>query len=147
MVECCESDTRGSQEGDPSRLGVCPPDTQDRRCSDGPQCTHHHCTRRVGHPCITFTIISPGHSSSITTHDCRHLIIDAGHIAIESQLANKKAIQEINAKRKQQYTDEDYKRLESMMYDRLSVRLEAAQVWLGSKNYPSSKALFPVPDW
>ena len=65
---------------------------------------------------------------SITTNDCRHLIIDAGHIAIESELADKKAIQEINAKRKQQYTDEDYKQLESMMYDRLTVRLQAAQV-------------------
>ncbi len=67
-------------------------------------------------------------SPSITTNTCRHLIIDAGHIAIESELANKKAIQEINAKRKQRYTDEDYKQLESMMYDRLLVRLQAAQV-------------------
>lgn len=65
---------------------------------------------------------------SITAKDCKHLIVDAGHIAIESQLANKKAVQEIIAKRKQQYSDEDYRRLESLMYDKLTVRLESAQV-------------------
>lgn len=55
-------------------------------------------------------------------------MIDAGHISIESELANKKSIKEIQMKRKQQYTDEDYKQLESMMYDKLLVRLESAQV-------------------
>ena len=65
---------------------------------------------------------------SISTKDCKHLIVDAGHIAIESELANKKAVQEISSKRKQQYSDEDYRRLESLMYDKLTVRLEAAQV-------------------
>ncbi|OCH96150.1 vacuolar protein sorting-associated protein 13 [Obba rivulosa] len=68
----------------------------------------------------------------ITTENCRHLVIDAGHIAIKSELVNKQAMQEIQAKRKQEYTDEDYKRLESMMYDRLLVRLEAAQFLLGN---------------
>lgn len=57
-------------------------------------------------------------------------MIDAGHIAVRSELGNKQAIKEIRAKRKQEYTDEDYKRLESMMYDRLSVNLKDAQVCL-----------------
>lgn len=48
---------------------------------------------------------------------------------------DKKAIQDIQAKRKQQYTAEDYRRLESMMYDRVSVRLQAAQVFI----------IFPLP--
>ncbi|KAI0073133.1 vacuolar protein sorting-associated protein 13 [Panus rudis PR-1116 ss-1] len=68
----------------------------------------------------------------ITTNKCKHLVIDAGHIAIESELASKDSIKEIQSKRKLQYTDEDYKRLESMMYDRLSVRLHAAQFIVGN---------------
>lgn len=67
--------------------------------------------------------------SSITTNKCKHLIIDAGHIAIESDLVDKGVIREIYNKRSQQYRDEDYRRLESMMYDKLSLRLEAAQVY------------------
>ncbi|KAH9950347.1 vacuolar protein sorting-associated protein 13 [Amylocystis lapponica] len=77
----------------------------------------------------------------ITTNNCKHLVIDAGHIAIESELASKKAMQEIHAKRNQQYTDEDYKRLESMMYDRLSVRLEAAQFVIGDNLQACLEAL------
>ncbi|CAL1695807.1 unnamed protein product [Somion occarium] len=68
----------------------------------------------------------------ITTNHCKHLVIDAGHISIESELANKKSIKEIQMKRKQQYTDEDYKQLESMMYDKLLVRLESAQFLVGN---------------
>ncbi len=56
------------------------------------------------------------------------MVIDAGHISIVSDLASKEAVQEIHSKRKKQYTAEDYERLESMMYDRLTVKLEAAQV-------------------
>ncbi|KAH6917385.1 vacuolar protein sorting-associated protein vps13 [Coprinopsis sp. MPI-PUGE-AT-0042] len=67
----------------------------------------------------------------ITTAECTHLIVDAGHIAIESQLGDKKAIQTIHQKRNQQYTDEDYKRLESLMYDKLLLNLEDAQFILG----------------
>lgn len=59
-------------------------------------------------------------------------MVDAGHISIESRLADKKAVKEINAKRKQKYSEADYKRLESMMYDRLSVRLQDAQVRMSS---------------
>lgn len=65
---------------------------------------------------------------SVTTKKCKHLLIDAGHISIESDLADKQAVQEIHQKRNQQYTDDDYKRLESLMYDKLSLKLEAAQV-------------------
>ena len=67
-------------------------------------------------------------SCSVTTTRCKHLVVDAGHISITSELASKEAIREIQAKRKKQYTDADYKHLESMMYDRLKVQLEAAQV-------------------
>lgn len=68
----------------------------------------------------------------ITTNECKHLIVDAGHIAIESDLADKAAIREVHLKRNQQYTDADQKRLESLMYDKLLLRLEAAQFVIGN---------------
>ncbi|KAI8995643.1 vacuolar protein sorting-associated protein 13 [Trametes punicea] len=77
----------------------------------------------------------------VTTTKAKHLVVDAGHISIGSALASKEAIQEIHAKRKQQYTEEDYKRLESMMYDRLTVRLEAAQFLIGDDLNSCLKAL------
>lgn len=64
---------------------------------------------------------------SVTNPKCRHLLLDAGHIAIESDLADKDAIREIHLKRNQQYSDADYKRLESLMYDKVSFKLEDAQ--------------------
>jgi vacuolar protein sorting-associated protein 13A/C len=66
--------------------------------------------------------------SSVTAYRCKHFIIDAGHIAIESDLASKEAIHTIHQKRNQKYTEEDYKQLESLMYDKLSLRLQDAQV-------------------
>jgi vacuolar protein sorting-associated protein 13A/C len=66
---------------------------------------------------------------SVTTNDCKHLIIDAGHIAIESDLVPKEAIRTIQQKRNTKYTDEDFQNLESLMYDKMSLRLEDAQVF------------------
>jgi vacuolar protein sorting-associated protein 13A/C len=37
---------------------------------------------------------------------------------------------QIEAKKAEQYSDEDFKKLESLMYDRFTVRLESAQVRL-----------------
>lgn len=55
-------------------------------------------------------------------------MVDAGHIAVESDLVDKEAIRTIQSKRNQQYSDEDYRQLESLMYDKMSLRLEDAQV-------------------
>ncbi|CDO71578.1 hypothetical protein BN946_scf184911.g48 [Trametes cinnabarina] len=77
----------------------------------------------------------------VTSTKGKHLVVDAGHISIGSELASKEAIQQIHAKRKKQYTEEDYKHLESMMYDRLTVRLEAAQFLLGDDLDSCLKAL------
>jgi vacuolar protein sorting-associated protein 13A/C len=68
---------------------------------------------------------------NITTNSCKHLIIDAGHISIESDLVTKDAIKTIHQKRNQKYTDEDYKKLESLMYDKMSLRLQDAQFIIG----------------
>ncbi|KAG1757583.1 vacuolar protein sorting-associated protein 13 [Suillus lakei] len=68
----------------------------------------------------------------VTTHQCSHLVIDAGHIAVESDLADKGALREIHAKRNQPYSEDDYKRLESLMYDKMLLKLQAAQFVLGN---------------
>ncbi|KAG8804872.1 hypothetical protein FRC17_005882, partial [Serendipita sp. 399] len=68
----------------------------------------------------------------VTNKSSVHLIIDAGHLAIGSDLVPKKDVQEIYSKRNQQYTEEDYRRLEALMYDRFSVKLSAAQFVLGN---------------
>ncbi|KAF5370222.1 hypothetical protein D9615_010080 [Tricholomella constricta] len=72
----------------------------------------------------------------VTTHNCKHLVIDAGHISIESDLADKEAIRTIHSKRNKKYEDQDYKYLESLMYDKLSLKLDAAQFIIGN-NYQS----------
>ena len=66
--------------------------------------------------------------SSITIKDSQALVLDAGHIAVESNLADKDQLKEVQSKRGRQYNDEDYKQLETLMYDRFSLQLEAAQV-------------------
>jgi vacuolar protein sorting-associated protein 13A/C len=65
---------------------------------------------------------------SITQAQCTHLLVDAGHISVESNLADKNAVKEIQMKRNQTYTDDDFAKLEALMYDKLSVKLHAAQV-------------------
>ncbi|KAF9453814.1 vacuolar protein sorting-associated protein 13 [Macrolepiota fuliginosa MF-IS2] len=79
----------------------------------------------------------------ITTNHCRHLVIDAGHIAIESDLVDKEAIRSIQSKRNQQYDDEDYRQLESLMYDKLLLRLEDAQFVIGDSLDACLDALAP----
>ncbi|RPD62925.1 vacuolar protein sorting-associated protein 13 [Lentinus tigrinus ALCF2SS1-6] len=77
----------------------------------------------------------------VTSTKGKHLVIDAGHISIVSELASKEAIQEIHAKRRKQYTAKDYEHLESMMYDRLTVKLQAAQFLVGDDLNSCLKAL------
>lgn len=47
---------------------------------------------------------------------------------MESDLADKDAMRELQSKKGQQYSEADYKRLESLMYDKVILKLEAAQV-------------------
>lgn len=47
---------------------------------------------------------------------------------MESDLADKDAMRELQAKKNQQYNEADYMRLESLMYDKVMLKLEAAQV-------------------
>lgn len=64
----------------------------------------------------------------MTEKDCQALVLDAGHIAVESKLADQDQVKEVQSKRGKQYSNDDYKQLEDLMYDRLSLRLESTQV-------------------
>jgi vacuolar protein sorting-associated protein 13A/C len=59
--------------------------------------------------------------------------VDAGHISIESDLADKDTVLKVQSKRKQEYTNDDYKRLEALMYDKFTLKLESAQVRLADR--------------
>lgn len=56
---------------------------------------------------------------------------------MESDLADKDAMRELQAKKNQQYSEADYRRLESLMYDKMMLKLEAAQVirFLGLRTF------------
>lgn len=68
----------------------------------------------------------------VTRPDCQHIVLDAGHISVESELVDKAAVADIRSKEHQQYEDEDYERLESLMYDRYHIKLESAQLLMGN---------------
>ncbi|TVY16543.1 Vacuolar protein sorting-associated protein 13 [Lachnellula arida] len=68
---------------------------------------------------------------SITSKSTICLILDAGHISVNSQLVDQETMKEVQAKQRQSYTDEDYKRLESLMYDKFLVKLSSTQVLIG----------------
>jgi vacuolar protein sorting-associated protein 13A/C len=54
------------------------------------------------------------------------LILDAGHVALSSDLVKREDIGDIQAKNR--YSEEDWKHLESLMYDKFRLRLESTQV-------------------
>ncbi|EFW98970.1 vacuolar protein sorting-associated protein vps13 [Grosmannia clavigera kw1407] len=68
---------------------------------------------------------------SITTRESTCLILDAGHISVNSELADIATTKEIQSKQSQAYTDADFKRLESLMYDRFIVKLTSTQLLIG----------------
>ncbi len=59
------------------------------------------------------------------------LILDAGRISVNSELIDKKTLKEVQVKQRQAYSDEDLKKLESLMYDRFIVKLTSTQVLIG----------------
>lgn len=68
---------------------------------------------------------------SVATKDTMCLIVDAGHMSINSELVDKATLTEIQFKQRQSFTDEDYKRLEGLMYDKFLLKLESTQVLIG----------------
>ena len=70
----------------------------------------------------------------ITTRESEHVVLDAGHIAVRSLLADPKSLDAIRAKHSRQYTEQDYRELEDLMYDRYFIKLDSTQLVLGG-NY------------
>ncbi|KAI0018263.1 vacuolar protein sorting-associated protein 13 [Xylariomycetidae sp. FL0641] len=68
---------------------------------------------------------------SIKTERSTCLILDAGHISVNSELADKSTLKQIQDKQHQKYSEEDFKQLESLMYDRFLVKLNSTQLLIG----------------
>lgn len=67
----------------------------------------------------------------IKSKESQALVLDAGHIAVESKLADQAKLKEVHSKRGRQYNDDDFRQLEDLMYDKLSLRLESTQLLMG----------------
>ena len=68
----------------------------------------------------------------IETERSTYLILDAGHISVNSELVDKDTMRDIQSKQSQSYSDEDFKRLEGLMYDKFVLELTSTQVLIGS---------------
>lgn len=68
-------------------------------------------------------------------------IIDAGHISVVSHFVGREIIEEVKKKKTLQYTDSDWKRLESLMYDKLNLQLHNTQLLIGSNVRDTMKQL------
>lgn len=68
-------------------------------------------------------------------------IIDAGHISVVSHLVGREVIEEVKKKKTLQYTDGDWKRLESLMYDKFNLKLHNTQFLIGSNVRDTMKQL------
>ncbi|KAG8628535.1 hypothetical protein KVT40_004408 [Elsinoe batatas] len=68
---------------------------------------------------------------SVTKQSSICMILDAGHIAVRSELIDKDTLSDIQSKQKQQYTEDDFRKLETLMYDKFIVTLDSTQVLIG----------------
>ncbi|KAH8730883.1 hypothetical protein GQ44DRAFT_672868 [Phaeosphaeriaceae sp. PMI808] len=68
---------------------------------------------------------------SVTEKSSNCLILDAGHASVTSELVDKEALRDIQSKQQQKYTEEDYSRLENLMYDKFNLKLQSTQVLIG----------------
>lgn len=68
----------------------------------------------------------------VTRADCQHIVLDAGYISVNSELVDKAAVADIRAKENQQYSDADFEKLESLVYDRYHIKLQSAQLLMAN---------------
>lgn len=68
---------------------------------------------------------------SITSESTLCLILDAGHVSLNSELVDKETMRDIQSKQKKQYSEEDFKHLEGLMYDRFLLKLNSTQLLIG----------------
>ncbi|KAH9862571.1 hypothetical protein IAQ61_009988 [Plenodomus lingam] len=68
---------------------------------------------------------------SVTKKSSNCLILDAGHISVTSELVDKNTLRDIQGKQQQHYTDDDFRKLENLMYDKFNLKLHSTQVLIG----------------
>lgn len=68
---------------------------------------------------------------SITSESTLCLVFDAGHVSLNSELVDKETMKDIQSKQKRKYDDEDFKKLEGLMYDKFLLKLDSTQVLIG----------------
>ncbi|EEH20971.2 hypothetical protein PABG_03202 [Paracoccidioides brasiliensis Pb03] len=68
---------------------------------------------------------------SITTESTVCLIVDAGHVSVTSELVSKETLKDIQNKHSKQFSEQDYRQLESLMYDKFLLKLDSTQVLIG----------------
>lgn len=80
---------------------------------------------------------------SVTRRSAICLILDAGHASVRSDLVDPATLADVEKKQRQQYTEQDFRQLESLMYDKFQVRLEATQVLIGTTVEETKRQLAP----
>ncbi|KAF2434405.1 vacuolar protein sorting-associated protein 13 [Tothia fuscella] len=69
---------------------------------------------------------------SVTKKSTLCLIVDAGHASVNSELVDKETLKDLQSKQRQKLSDEDFKRLEGLMYDKFILKLDSTQVLIGT---------------
>ncbi|KAK5230843.1 Vacuolar protein sorting-associated protein 13 [Exophiala xenobiotica] len=82
---------------------------------------------------------------SITEESTLCMILDAGHVSLNSELVDKETMKDMRSKQKQKYTEEDFKQLEGLMYDKFHLKLESTQVLIGP-GIEATRAQLEDPD-
>ena len=67
----------------------------------------------------------------ITSESSLCLILDAGHVSLNSELVDKETMRDIQSKQKTKYSEQDFKQLEGLMYDKFSLKLDSTQLLIG----------------
>ena len=68
---------------------------------------------------------------SVTQESSLCLILDAGHISVNSELIDKDTINEMQSRQHQKLSEDELQQLQSLMYDKFSLKLESTQVLIG----------------
>ncbi|KAL6717664.1 Vacuolar protein sorting-associated protein 13 [Lecanora helva] len=82
---------------------------------------------------------------SITKESALCLILDAGHVSLNSELVDKETMRDIQSKQKKQYTEQDFRQLEGLMYDKFLLKLDSTQLLIGP-GIEATKAQLTVKD-
>lgn len=59
------------------------------------------------------------------------ILIDSGSLTVSSDLVKREVLDQVKSKQAAKYTEADWKKLESLMYDRTTITLSQAQIVLG----------------